>query len=354
MSQPSKPRKLQSILTRITFKPKAKKAKNLFEHTGLNMPTLLLNKYTVKELLDVSEMIETVEQAFRDWAQGRGRMPAKAYLVLDQGDFRAMPAALPGAAGMKWVNVHPQNPSHSLPTVMAIIIYSDPETGYPLAVMDATDITAYRTGATAAIASKYLARQDSHTLGIIGAGRQAYTQILAHIQVFAIKLIKVFDLSRASVEKLIKSLPDYPIKECSLAEVASSDIVCTLTPARIPFLRKEWIIPGTHINAIGADAEGKEELEPKILKKAIVVVDDLRQASVAGEINVPISQGLFTMDEVYGTLGEIIVGKKEGRKDETAITVFDSTGVAIEDIAVAKLVYEKAKRIGNYMSVDII
>jgi len=237
---------------------------------------------------------------------------------------------------------------------MAIIIYSDPETGYPLAVMDATDITAYRTGATAAIASKYLARQDSHTLGIIGAGRQAYTQILAHIQVFAIKLIKVFDLSRASVEKLIKSLPDYPIKECSLAEVASSDIVCTLTPARIPFLRKEWIIPGTHINAIGADAEGKEELEPKILKKAIVVVDDLRQASVAGEINVPISQGLFTMDEVYGTLGEIIVGKKEGRKDETAITVFDSTGVAIEDIAVAKLVYEKAKRIGNYMSVDII
>ena len=110
----------------------------------------------------------------------------------------------------------------------------------------------------------------------------------------------------------------------------------------------------THINAIGADAEGKEELEPDILKRATVVVDDLRQASMAGEINVPLRQRLFGIDEVYGTLGEIIIGEKEGRKDTETVTVFDSTGVAIEDVAVAKLVYEKAKLAGNYKSMDIV
>lgn len=318
------------------------------------MSTLLLNADAVRDLLNMSDVMRVVEQAFRDWAEGKGKMPTKAYLVLDQGDFRAMAAALPAAVGMKWVNVHPQNPSRGLPTIMAIIIYSDPETGYPLAIMDATDITAYRTGATAAIAAKYLARQDSHTLGIIGAGRQAYTQIVAHAQVFDLKRIKVFDYSRAAVEKLTGFFVEYPLVDCSLEEAAASDIVCTLTPARVPFLKKEWIIRGTHINAVGADAEGKEELEPSILKDAMVVVDDLGQASAAGEINVPIRKGLLAIDQVYGTLDEIIAGRKQGRRDENVTTVFDSTGLGIEDIAVAKLIYEKAKQAGNYMSMDIV
>jgi alanine dehydrogenase len=220
--------------------------------------------------------------------------------------------------------------------------------------MDAADITAYRTGATSAIASKYLARRDSHTLGIIGAGRQAYTQIQAHARLFDLKQIKVFDISREATQRLLMSFSDYPLKECSLEKTAASDIVCTLTPSRRPFVKREWILPGTHINAIGADAEGKEELEPAILKEATVVVDDLRQTSAAGEINVPVAKGLFSVDEVYGTLAEIIVGRKQGRKDKDAITVFDSTGVAIEDVAVAKLIYEKAKKAGGYMSVDIV
>ena len=318
------------------------------------MPTLFLNQKAIRDLLKMPEVIAVVEQAFRDWAEGRGSMPAKAYLALEQGDFRAMPAALPEAAGVKWVNVHPQNQSQGLPTIMAIMIYNDPRTGYPLAVMDATDITAYRTGATAAIASKYLARQDSHILGIIGAGHQAYTQIEAHAQLFSLNLVKVYDRSREAAQKLIMSFPQYPLKECSLEETAASDIVCTLTPSRVPFVKKEWIAPGTHINAVGADAAGKEELELAILKEAMVVVDDLRQASIAGEINVPITREVFTIDEVYGTLGEIIVGRKQGRKDRGVITVFDSTGVAIEDLAVAKLIYEKAKKSSSYMSMDII
>lgn len=211
------------------------------------MATLLLGGNDVLKLLEMSAIIEAVEKAFKDLGRGKAQMPPKAYLFLDRGGFRAMPAALSGAVGMKWVNVHPQNLSQGLPTVMAIIIYNDPDTGYPLAIMDATHITAYRTGATAAIASKYLARQDSDTLGIVGAGRQAYTQIIAHAQVFDFKRIKVFDLSRAAVEKLVKSFPEYPMKACTLEETAASDIVCTLTPSRAPFLKKEWIKPGdTH------------------------------------------------------------------------------------------------------------
>jgi alanine dehydrogenase len=318
------------------------------------MPTLLLNKDVVKDLLRMPDVIKVVEDAFIALGQHKATMPPKAYLVVEHGDFRAMPAAIPGAAGMKWVNVHPQNASRGLPTIMAILIYSDPEAGYPLAVMDATEITAYRTAATSAVASKYLARKDSHILGIIGAGRQAYTQIIAHMELFDIKLIKVFDRSRGASEKLIISFPDYPLRECSLEETAAADIVCTLTPSRAPLLKKEWINPGTHINAVGADAKGKEELEPSILKNAIVVVDDLRQASVAGEVNVPISKGLFAIDDVYATLSEVVVSKKQGRTDENTVSVFDSTGVAIEDIATAKLIYEKAKAAGSCMSIDLV
>lgn len=318
------------------------------------MPTLLLSRNDIRGLLSMVSVIVAVEQAFKDWSQGKAKMPAKAYLVLDKGDFRAMSAGLPGAVGIKWVNVHPQNPSLGLPTVMATLIYSDPLTGYPLAVMDATDITAYRTGATSAIASKYLARKDSHTLGIIGAGRQAYTQLLAHAELFDLSQINVFDCSKVAVEKFIKSFTEYPVQACSIEETAASDIVCTVTPVREPLLKREWIMPGTHINAIGADAEGKEELEPSILREAVVVVDDLGQASATGEINVPLKKGLFRIGEVYATLGEIITGKKQGRKDERIITVFDSTGVAIEDIAVAKLIYEKAKQEGGYPSVKLV
>ena len=320
----------------------------------IRMSTLFLSRNDTRGLLKMATVIEAVEQAFKDLALGKARMPAKSYLVLDEGDFRAMPAALPGAVGIKWVNVHPQNPFLGLPTVMATLIYNDPLTGYPLAVMDATDITAYRTGAAAAIAAKYLARKDSHILGIIGAGRQAYTQLLAHAELFELRQVRVFDRLQSATEKFIKSFPNYPVRACSLQETAASDILCTVTPAREPFLKKEWVIPGTHINAIGADAPGKEELEPSLLREATIVVDDLEQASTAGEINVPLRKGLFRIEEVHGSLGEIIIGKKPSRRDKKAITIFDSTGVAVTDIATAKAVYEKAREAGNYPSLQFV
>ncbi len=318
------------------------------------MSTLFLSRKDVRSLLNMAEIIKAVEIALKDFAEGRAWMPVKAYLVVDKGDFRAMPAALPSAAGMKWVCAHPQNPSIGLPAVIAVLIYSDPETGYPLAIMDATDLTAFRTGATAAIASKYLARKNSHTLGIVGAGRQAYTQLAAHVELFELSRIKVYDRLDAATERFIEAFPQYKIRACSLEETVDSDILCTLTPSRKPFVKKAWIQPGTHINAVGADAPGKQELAPSILKEAMVVVDDIEQASVAGEINVTLKKGLFQVEEIYATLGEIVAGKKQGRTSAKAITVFDSTGLAIEDIAVAKLIYEKARRKGGYLSLDFV
>jgi alanine dehydrogenase len=318
------------------------------------MSTLLLDKQAVKSLLNMKEVLNTVEQAFRTWGEGKGNMPPKAYLTVENGDFRAMPAFLTGHAGMKWVNAHPNNKSRNLPSVMAILIYNDPETGYPLAIMDATNITAYRTGAAAAIASKYLARADSRSLGIIGAGTQAHTQIIAHMELFNLNSVNAFDLSPASVKKLVSDLPEFPIKACTIEEATGSDILCTLTPSRSPVVMNEWISPGTHINAIGADAAGKEELDPQILKRAIVIVDDIKQSTAGGEINVPIQKGIYSINDIHGTLADLVLGKILGRPDSQAVTVFDSTGIAIEDIAVAGLIYEKARQSGRYPTIDLV
>ena len=265
-----------------------------------------------------------------------------------------MPASLPGAVGMKWVNVHTANPSKGLPTVMAVIIYNDPSTGYPLAVMNATELTGFRTGATSAIASKYLARKDSHSLGLIGAGRQAQTQLMAHVSLFDIKSIKVYDRLESVTDKLIRQFPQYPVKATSLEETAGCDIICAVTPARGPVVLKGMVKPGAHINAVGADAPGKQEIDPAILKEATVVVDDMEQATHSGEINVPVSKGLFSISDIYATLPEVVSGRKSGRTDDKQITMFDSTGLAIEDMATAHFIYNRAMQRGGFLSLNFI
>lgn len=318
------------------------------------MSTLILKSDDVLSLLDMPSVIEAVEQGLRDLAAGNAHMPPKVYLFGDKGDFRAMPASVPGAAGIKWVNVHPGNPLLGMQTVMATIIYNDPLTGYPLAIMDATDITAYRTGAAAAIAAKYLARKDSHSLGLIGAGRQAQTQLLAHVAIFDIRSIKIYDRLESATEKFLRQFSQYPVKVTSLEEAAACDIICAVTPARGPVVMKDMVKPGTHINAVGADAPGKQELDPAILKEARVVVDDMEQATHSGEINVPVSKGIFSAGDIYATLPEVVSGGKPGRTDDTQITIFDSTGLAVEDMATAHLIYDRAMRFGGFLSLDFI
>ena len=310
---------------------------------------LLLSRSRVEEFLDMGEVLKAVEQAFVFQAEGKALMPPKLYLELPQyqGDFRAMPAYIDGSAGVKLVSVYPGNRERDLLSVVATIILCDPNTGYPLAIMDGTYITDMRTGAAGGVAVKYLARRDSSVIGIIGAGIQAETQLLAISQVLdGIKEVKVFDLredaSRGYAEKMGRALNLNVRHVGTIGEAAGADIVVTTTPSRNPIVKRSHIRPGTHINAIGADAQGKQELEADLLKDAKVVIDEFEQASHSGEINVPLSEGVISVDGLYGTLGEVVFGTKKGRENDEEITIFDSTGLAIQDIICAKLVYEKA------------
>jgi len=327
----------------------------------MNKKTLILGNSQVQRLIDMPQVLKVIENAFILYGKNLVQMPAKIYLHLDKynGDFRAMPAYIEGmeACGLKWVNVHPKNRRFGLPAVMAIIILSDPQTGFPLCIMDGTLLTNLRTGAAGGIAAKYLARKDSSVVGLVGCGVQARTQLLALKELFKIKLVCVWGNKVEYAKKFLEDTRhlglNIKIKDKISDCVKQADIVVTTTPVRKPIVKSEWIKYGTHINAIGADAKGKEELEPELLKRAKLVVDDWQQASHSGEINVAVSCGIITKKDIYATLSEVLIGKKKGRVSSKEITIFDSTGLAIQDVAVANLVYKRAlrKKIGRRVGI---
>ncbi|MEK6568537.1 MAG: alanine dehydrogenase [Candidatus Omnitrophota bacterium] len=316
--------------------------------------TLILSRPDIEKLITMPSALRITEQAFKAKALSRIQMPAKIYLRLDKykGDFRAMPAYIEGmeACGMKWVSVHPQNLKHGLPSVMALIIINDPKTGFPLAVMDGTYITNLRTGAAGGIAAKYLARKNSSRIALVGCGVQAQTQLMALNEIFNIETVFLYDCAKSQIKIFLKKTRYSGLRISALENIPdclkNADIVVTTTPSRCPIVKTEWIKKGTHINAIGADAPGKEELEAGILKKAKVVVDDITQAEHSGEINVPIAKKTITRKNIHADLGDIIAGKKQGRATREEITVFDSTGLAILDVAIADYVYRQAKKEG--------
>ncbi|MFA4934661.1 MAG: alanine dehydrogenase [Candidatus Methanoperedens sp.] len=311
---------------------------------------LWLNRKEVESLLDMKGALAVVEEAFRQHGLKKVQMPPKLYLYFKKhnGDLRTMPAYLEeqDITGVKIVNVHPDNPKKGLPTVMALVILNSTETGAPIAVMDGTYLTDMRTGAGGGVAVKYLARRNAKTVGFVGTGNQARTQLLAINEVMDIDEVKATSTSEKSTlafkDDMEKKVNCDIIPKKSIREVCDCDILITTTPSREPIVMNDWIAEGTHINAIGADAAGKEELDPMLLKRAKVVVDDLPQASHSGEVNVPLSKGLLTVKDIFCELGEVITGKKKARTKDSDITVFDSTGLAIQDVATANLVYQKA------------
>lgn len=282
-----------------------------------------------------------IERAFREHGEGRVQMPAKVYVYFEKGDFRTMPAYLPalGIAGVKIVNVHPENPKIGLPTVMALTVILDPETGMPEAVLNATLLTDLRTGAAGAVAAKYLVPKRAVTLGVIGSGRQAVAQVNAIAEILEIEEMRVWSRTPANADRFGTLFDTISCTQASIERTCDADLLVTTTPSRRPLVRAEWVHEGTHINAIGADAPGKEELDPALLTRARVFVDDMEQAVHSGEVNVPISAGFYTADEIAGTLGEVVCGRKR-RKTREEVTVFDSTGLAVQDLAIAALVME--------------
>jgi ornithine cyclodeaminase/alanine dehydrogenase len=315
--------------------------------------TLVLAGKDIEKILTMELAIPAVERAFAAHGRGEVLMPPKLYLPLEKyaGDFRAMPSLLGDAAGVKWVNMHPENPRRfRLPAVMGVYILSDPETAFPLAVMDGTRLTAYRTGAAAAVASKHLAVKSPATVGFIGCGVQARTLLAAHRTQYSGLRAIVADASPEAAERFAKEAGGFV---GSMDQAGSCDIICTSTPSRAPVLFRSYVGISTHINAMGADAPGKQELDPRLLEEATVVLDDMAQATESGEVNVPLHRGEYKREQIYGTLGEIVAGKKAGRVG-TEITIFDSTGLAIQDLALARVLFDAARQRGLGIEVDLV
>jgi alanine dehydrogenase len=325
---------------------------------------LILTWKEIEELLNITEVIQSVENAFKEKGMHQVQMPSKIYLNFDSydGDLRAMPAYLSSLAiaGVKIVNSHFKNRSLGLPSVMALIELVDPKNGRPLALLDGTKITSFRTGAASAVATKYLARKDSKVLGIIGAGVQSQTQIDAISKVINIEEVNVFDPDKKASERLSKFIGNKGtcskvlIKNSVKEAVTRADIVITVTPSRVPIVFVDWLKAGVHINAIGADAPGKQELDPEILRRGKIIVDDIEQTVHSGEINYPISKGILSKEDIYAELGDIIIGNKKARTSDDEITIFDSTGLAILDVTVGYMIYQKAIKEKLGTTIDLL
>ncbi|MFT4946924.1 MAG: alanine dehydrogenase [Natronomonas sp.] len=315
------------------------------------METLLLDPDDVAASAEIEEVIDAVESAFGAYADGDTQMPAKSYIDLPQhnGDFRSMPAYIDGdqweAAGIKWVNSHADNPrKHGLPTVIGTMIYSDPETAFPLALMDGTGLTRLRTGAAAAVATRYLAAEDADSLGLVGAGIQSYTQLEAIAKVREIQTVVISDLREEAIEAFIAEFGDeFDVRVGSVTEAAACDVVSTTTPVTEPIV--EEVGERTHINAMGADAPGKNEIAFDVLDEATIIIDDYEQCTHSGEINVPWSEGKLGDADIHGELGDVVTGRVD-RPDPAGVTLFDSTGLAIQDVAAARVIYEHASENG--------
>jgi alanine dehydrogenase len=296
--------------------------------------------------IDLKEVNRAIETAFADHGRGLVQMPPKVYVTLPDGDFRTMPAYLPSLslAGVKVVNVHPGNPARGLLTVMALTVILDIATGTPVAILNATKLTDMRTGAAGAVAAKYLSSKKEIVLGLIGTGRQAGAQYQAISRELDISEIKCWSRNSLHAEKFAQDITAHDARSVPVEKACDCDLLVTTTPSRAPVVRSEWVQEGTHINAIGADAAGKQELDPLLLKRGVVFVDDMSQAVHSGEVNVPIRQGIFTPEEIAGTLGEVVIGMKR-RERPDQITIFDSTGLAIQDLAIASIAMRSGRTI---------
>ncbi len=331
---------------------------------GADWVALLISDAEVREALPMEEAVVIVEDAFRARGKGQVQMPSKSYLFFEKfdGDLRVMPGYLEAlhVAGVKIVNSHPRNQErHGLPCVVGTLLLADPSTGVPLAIMAANSLTAIRTGAAGAVAAKYLSLADSASAGVIGAGVQARTQLegLAVVRP-RLEEVRIYDRDLGRAESLNRSMPwpstwRHEVAQSPKEAVRGADIVVTTTPSTSPVVMADWLDPGTHINAIGADAPGKQELELSILRHSIIVVDDWEQAAHGGEISTAVRQGLLRREDIHGELGDLVAGRITGREEGDCVTVFDSTGLAIQDVSTGAHVLKRARARKMGREVDI-
>jgi ornithine cyclodeaminase/alanine dehydrogenase len=327
----------------------------------------VINDNHVKEILEIKAVIAGVEKAYRlkaageagvfpvityEWVRGTKDMDIKAGRI--DGDLHIY--------GMKALTYIEGNDARGLPRLNGTMMIFDSIDGQLRGIIDSRSITGFRTGAAGAIGSKYLAKPRSNTLLLVGAGSQALNNLAGHLLTMKnLNRVIVFDpvapqmaeefartakerLSRGMLKNHKELLPEITITAAYCLEdaCAQADIITTVTPSLTPIVKREWVKPGTHINCVGADLEGKQEVDETLLPYAKVVVDDIGQSVSIGELEVGVKKGAYHKKDIYGEIGNIINGDIPGRCDEKEITLFDTSGLALQDLIVAGMLLDKA------------
>ena len=325
--------------------------------------TLLLQRKDIADLLDINDCMDVVEKAFELLAQEKVLPPKVLGVHVANGGFHIKAGVLGFGKDYFAAKLNanfPQNPrQHDLPSIQGVLALCDVLNGCLLSLMDSIEITIVRTGAATGIAAKYLAHPDATVATICGCGNQGTISLKALLAVRKIKKVFAFDIDKDQRETFAREfgnqLEIIPIDRNELpTSLIQSHIVVTCTPSKDPFIQKKDIARGTFIAAVGADSEEKQELFPELLASSKVVADLIDQAAAIGELHHAINKGLMTTRSVHAELGEIIAGLKPGRETSDEIIIFDSTGTALQDVAAAAIVYEKAisNRVGQRLALS--
>ena len=317
---------------------------------------LLLAPREVRGLLSIDECIVAVERAFRLCGEGKAAPPAVLSMHVPHGGFHVKAGLLDLDRRYFAAKVNGNFPDNSsrfgLPTIQGVLVLCDADKGCPLAVMDSREITALRTGAATAVAAKYLARGNSRTVTICGCGTQGRIQVKALARVCQLQTVFAYDQSEERALRFAREVTqDLPITVRAVTDLSvatrQSDICVTCTTSRQPFLGLDDVAPGTFIAAVGADNPEKQEIHHNLMAKSKIVTDLVQQCAVMGDLHHALEVGVLTRSDVYAELGEVVAGKKQGRESDEEIIIFDSTGMALQDVSAAAFLYEKAERQGD-------
>lgn len=329
------------------------------------MPTLLLNKTEVGTCIDLDEVLAAVESGYASFCSGKVVMPDFMSIVKPGThtgfDFKGGLDMGSGYITMKSSSGgYPDNPKLGLPTGLNMVYLYAADTSELICAMDGTWITGCRTAAAGAISVKYLAREDADTLCMIGSGNQARRQLRAISRVRSLKNVYVWSYNEEHAAEYAKEMEaelSIPVHVCDTAEeaVRQADILVTATRGRRgPAVKREWLKPGTHIAAIGSDMPDKQELSADIFAGAKAVTDSTGLCLKNGETHHAVETGIIKEADVYGEIGEIILGRKPGRENPEEITIFDSVGMAGQDTVTAAAIYAKAVKMGLGTTYDFL
>jgi len=303
------------------------------------MKVRLLSRRDVASLLTIDDCIDAVERAFGMLGRGEVPPPAVAGVHVPGGAFHIKAAA----AGDRFAAKINGNFFEAVPRIKGVIVLADATDGRPLALMDSIEITILRTGAASAVAAKYLARRDARTALICGCGTQGEIQLQAIRRVLPIETVYALDADRSRAA----AFPGATVVD----DFVKADVIVTCTPSRSAILHR--VEPGTFIAAVGADSHEKQELAPELMASSKVVTDVTEQCATIGDLHHAIAAGAMTREQVHAELGEIVAGRKPGRENDSETIIFDSTGMALQDVAAATIVYERALASGLGVDFDL-